>query len=115
MKKLSICLLILFSLSSTLAYGGEGHGHSHEPSEPISKNEAGEKASDIVKNIVEKGKFPASWALLQPATIEQKTFKKGPEWVVTFDNPKIENKDKQTLYVFLSLTGHFLGANFSGN
>ncbi len=114
MKKLSICLLILFSLSTPFAYGGEGHDHGNEPSEPISKSEAGKKAAEFVRNFSKKGKLPESWGSLQPATVEQKIFKK-PEWVVTFNNPKEKNKDKQTLYVFLSLTGHFLGANFTGN
>ncbi len=115
MKKLSICLLILFSLSTPLAYGDEGHDHGNAPSEPISKIKAGEKAAEFVKNFSKKGKLEESWATLQAATVEQKTFKKGPEWVVTFNNPQVENKDKQTLYVFLSLSGNFLGANFSGN
>jgi len=115
MKKLSICLLILFSLSSPLAYGGEGHDHGNEPVEPISESAAGEKAMAVVKSIIKNGKLPASWATLEPDKIGQKTYKKGPEWVVTFMNPEAEDKDKRTLYVFLSLAGKFLGANFSGN
>lgn len=115
MKKYLMILLTLLSLSTSLAYGGEGEGHSHAPTEPISKSEAGLKALDIVMQAVIKEKVPESWAQIKPTTIEQKTFKKGPEWVVTFDNPKVEDKDKQTLYVFLSLLGHFLGINFSGH
>jgi len=115
MKKLSICLLVLFSLSAPFAFGDSGHEHGNAPSEPVSKQEAEKKAIEFVKTFSKKGKLEASWATLQPASIEQKTFKKGSEWVVTFNNPKAENKDKQTLYVFLSLSGKFLGANFSGN
>jgi hypothetical protein len=115
MKKLSICLLVLFSLSSPLAFGDQGHDHSPAPSEPISKSEAGKKATQVVRSIAKKGKLPESWSSLEPATIKQKTFKKGPEWVVSFKNPKVENKERQTLYVFLTLAGSYLGANFSGN
>lgn len=115
MKQLAIYLLILFSLSSPLAYGGAGHDHGNEPSEAISKVAAEEKAMAVVKSITKNGKLPESWASLEPAKIGQKTYKKGPEWVVTFMNPKAEDKDKRTLYVFLSLSGKFLGANFSGN
>ncbi|NOY84031.1 MAG: hypothetical protein GXO96_04260 [Nitrospirae bacterium] len=115
MKKLSIFLLILFSLSTSLAYGGEGHGHTHEQTGPISSSEAGNKALDVVMKAVIKEKVPESWAQIKPATIEQKTYDQGPEWVVTFNNTEIENKEKQTLYVFLSLTGHFLAVNFTGN
>lgn len=118
MKKSAMCLVVLFSLSTSLVFAGPGsgdHSHGHAPSEPISKIKAGEKAAEFVKNFSKKGKLEKSWAMLQAASIEQKTFKKGPEWVVTFNNPKVENKDKQTLYVFLSLSGKFLGANFTGN
>jgi len=115
MKKISMYMLILLVLSSSLVFAGPGSDHSHEPAAPISEGEALKKASGIVANNVEKGKLDKSWRAVKPGKIIQKTFKKGPEWVVTFDNPKVENKDKQTLYVFLSLSGNYLGANFSGN
>ncbi|MFQ5543674.1 MAG: DUF6488 family protein [Nitrospiria bacterium] len=115
MKKISTYMLVLFMLSTPLVFAGPGSDHSHEPAAPISKVEALKKASGIVAKNVKKGKLDKSWGTVKPGKIIQKTFKKDPEWVVTFDNPKVENKDKQTLYVFLSLSGHYLGANFSGN
>ncbi len=116
MKKCSIFLLILFVLSFSLAYGGEeGDGHSHELTEEISSSQAKQKALDVIMKAVIKEKVPESWSQIKPATIKQKTYKQGPEWVVTFNNPAIKNKGKQTLYVFLSLTGHFLAVNFTGN
>lgn len=115
MKKLPIYLLILFVFSSTFVFAGPGSDHSHEPAAPISEDKALKTASDILTNMVKKGKIGSSWGTVKPEKIIQKTFKSEPEWVVTFDNPKVENKDQQTLYVFLSLSGHFLGANFSGN
>ncbi len=115
MKKLPIYLLVLFVFSNALVFAGPGSDHSHEPSEPISEEKALKTASGVLKDMVKKEKIDASWSTVKPEKIIQKTFKKDPEWVVTFDNPKMENKEKQTLYVFLSLSGHFLGANFSGN
>ncbi len=116
MKNISVYLLVLFVLSSPLVFAGPGSGdHSHEPTAPISEGEALKTATGVVANNVKKGKLDQSWETVKPAKAIQKTFKKKPEWVVTFDNPKVENKDKQTLYVFLRLSGRYLGANFSGN
>ena len=50
----------------------------------------------------------------KPAKAEKKTFAKGPEWVVSFNNDKIKNKTKQTLYIFYSLNGHYIAANYTG-
>ena len=36
------------------------------------------------------------------------------EWVVSYKNHAVEDKSKQTLYVFLSVTGEYLAANFTG-
>lgn len=47
--------------------------------------------------------------------VEKKLFGKNEEWVVSFNNPQIEDKSKQTLYVFVSLTSEVTVANFSGN
>ncbi|HIE65917.1 MAG: DUF6488 family protein [Nitrospira sp.] len=116
MKKISAYLLVLFVFSAPVVFAGPGGGdHSHESASPISEDEALKTASGVVAEIVNEGKLDKSWEVVKPKQIIQKTFKKGPEWVVTFDNPLAENKDKQTLYVFLSLSGRYLGANFSGN
>ncbi len=115
MKKISAYLLVLLMFSSTLVFAGPGSDHSHEPAAPLSESEALKAASGVLANIVKKGKLDESWGKVNAQKIIQKTFKNEPEWVVTFDNPKADNQDKQILYIFLSLSGHFLGANFSGN
>ncbi len=116
MKKISAVLLVLFIFSSTLVFAGPGGGdHSHEPTAPISEEEALKVASDVVASNVKKRKLDESWGAVKPTKVIQKTFKEQPEWVVTFDNAKIEDKNKQTLYIFLSLSGHYLGANYTGN
>lgn len=114
MKKISVVLLILFMFSSPLVFAGPGSDHSHEPAAPISEGEALKTAAGIVANVVKEGKLDESWGAVKPGKITQKTFKNEPEWVVAFDNAKVEDKSKQTLYVFLSLSGHYLGANFTG-
>lgn len=36
------------------------------------------------------------------------------EWVVVFVNDKIADTDKQKLYVFLTLGGDYIAANYTG-
>ncbi|MFQ5587389.1 MAG: DUF6488 family protein [Nitrospiria bacterium] len=114
MKKISAVLFVLFALSTPVVFAGPGSDHSHEPAPPISKDEALKTATNIVSSNVKKGNLAQSWGAVKPAKVFQKTFKSQPEWVITFDNAKVENKDRQTLYIFLSLSGHYLGANFTG-
>jgi hypothetical protein len=60
------------------------------------------------------GKIDASWKAVKHEKIEQVDGKKGKEWKVTFRNPAATDRGKQALYVFLSLPGNVLAANFTG-
>ena len=115
MRQIIICLLTLFTFSGTAAFAGSGGGgHSHAPAKPVSEAQALEKATSLVKGFVLKEKIDASWAEVVPTVGIKKQMKSGEEWVITFDNPKVEDKAKQALYVFLSLSGDYLAANYSG-
>lgn len=117
MRKILVYVLILFALTAAAAtaVAGPGNSHSHGPVTPISESQAQEKATGVVKKLVEKGKIDSSWADIAPKNGEKKRGKFGPEWVVTFDNPKIDDEAKQTLYVFLNLGGEYIAANYTGN
>ena len=113
MRRIFICLLTLFAFAGTSAHAGSGH--SHGPVKPISEAQALEKATSIVKGIVNKGKLDSSWAEVAPISGIKKQSKSGYEWVIAFNNPKVEGKEKQTLYVFLDLGGEYIAANYSGS
>ena len=112
MQKITICLLTLFALSSSPASAGSGH--SHDVASPISEDQALKKATGVVANIVKAGKLDTSWTQLKPIEAKKKINQNGSEWIITFKNPNEKDKTKQTLYVFLSLSGEYLAANFSG-
>lgn len=119
MKNLMTALLLLSSLlfaAPILAGAGHEHdsdgGHSHGP---ISSDSAINKASKKVKQLADAGKIDASWSGINAASIDQKIYSKGPEWVITFKNEKINDAAKQTLYLFFSLDGHYIAANYTGN
>ena len=119
MKNLVSTLLFLSALlfgMPIMAGGGHEHdsdgGHSHGP---ISNDNAINRALKKVKQMAHAGKIDSTWTTVKTARAEQKTYSKGPEWVVTFKNDKVSDTAKQTLYLFFSLDGHYIAANYTGN
>lgn len=64
--------------------------------------------------LVKAGKLDAGWQAAHPGKPEQVDGKKGREWKVTFRNPAATDKGKDTLYMFFTLPGNFIAANFTG-
>lgn len=119
MNKLLISLLFSTSLvfaSPLLAGSGHEHdsdgGHAHGP---VSSDKAVERAMKKVKQLAADGKIDASWSGLPAASVEQKVYSKQAEWVIVFKNDKVSDAVKQTLYLFFSLDGHYIAANYTGN
>ncbi len=114
MRKIIIAVtLCTLSLMTAPAFSGADHEHSHSQG-PISEEVAKQEATKQVSELVSKGKVDKSWSGIKPAKAYQKTFKKGPEWVVEFANSAASDKAKQTLYLFYTLDGHYMAANFTG-
>lgn len=117
MRKLSVIFAFcigLFAGPVTAGQGHEhdsGHGHSHGP---VSSDVAASKATKQVEQLATAGKIDASWSGIKPASVEQRTYAEGPEWVVTFKNDKVSDASKQTLYLFYSLDGFYIAANYTG-
>jgi len=106
--------LSLFS-SYALAGGGHNHDHGHSHSHTqVDQATAKSNALDIVKNLVKRNKLDKSWAAVTDGTVEKKTFNGNPEWLAIFVNENISDTDKQTFYVFLTLGGDYIAANFTG-
>ena len=115
MRKLTVIVVFCVGLFSVPALAGPGHEHGHGHSHgPVSSDVAANKAMTKVEQLVKSGKVDASWSGIQPASVEQKTYANGPEWVVTFNNDKISDASKRTLYLFYSLNGHYIAANYTG-
>ena len=118
MKKIIFCLVVLLAFTAIPAFAGGGHGHGghddhgHGHDAELSKTQIAEKASGYVAKLIEKGKLDASWQGISPAEAKENDHH---EWVVTFSNPSIEDPEKQTLYMFLSPSGQYIAANFTGN
>ena len=116
MRNLTTTVFLSSLLFTVPVFAGPGHDHGHGHShEPVSSDEAGNRATQKVNQLVGTGKIDSSWSAVKVMKVEQKTYAHGPEWVVTFKNDKVSDASKQTLYLFFSLDGHYIAANYTGN
>ena len=110
---------LLFALCSPVVFAGANHDHGHDDGhshshDPVSQSQAEEAAVKRVEKLVSKRKIADSWKGIKVAGSEKKKFGDKEEWVVSFKNDKVSDPNKQTLYIFLSLTGDYIAANFTG-
>jgi hypothetical protein len=91
--------------------GGSCHFHGNKPAsaETVSGCAVQRKAV-----LIKQGKLDATWQSAKAGAPEQVDGKKGKEWKLTFHNPSAADKTKQTLYLFFTLPGNFIAANFTG-
>ena len=118
MKKQLITLIMAAAslLFITPAISGSGHSHDGSHSHgPVSGEDATKMAATRLNNLVKAGKIPGSWSGLNAISTVKKEYSNGPEWVITFKNTKVNDVKKQTLYMFFTLDGQYIAANFTGN
>jgi len=88
---------------------GAGHG-----APAIAQNQAENIAISRVAMLVESEKIDKSWKLAKVVSAEQKTYNGESEWLVILKNNQVSDSAKSTLYIFLSSTGEYIAANFTG-
>ena len=113
MRIQTIIFCLALSFFSLVAIAGAGHDHSHSH-DPVSQKQAESIAIKSVSQLIDKGKIDKSWKSIGVTKSEKKQYGSEMEWVVIFDNKKISDPAKQTLYVFLTISGEYLAANYSG-
>lgn len=115
MKKIiSIATLVTTMAFAPAAFAGGGGSCHFHGNAPAKETVVVGCAKDQLSNLVAKAKIEMSWksATLDKAeTVEGKSMK---EWKLTFKNPAALEANKRTLYMFFTLTGNFIGANFEG-
>jgi hypothetical protein len=109
-------LLFAVALSSTVAQTAlahDDHHHKAPPKAPISEEEVKTRAQEELQRLVTDQKVEASWKEAgKLKSVEQKKKGSKKEWLATFENDTVA--EKKLLYVFLSTTGDFVAANFTG-
>lgn len=116
MRKILLVLILLFFSVPVMAGAGHdhSHGHGHSHAKKVSRHFVVREAKRKVKSLVRRGKIEKSWNPAQVPTIVKRRYRHGHEWVVIFTNDKAADKSKQTLYLFYTLKGDYLAANFTG-
>ncbi len=114
LKALIVGVLLSFSPAIVMAGSEDDHGHSHSNA-PVDQATAMERATEAVSVLVETKKLEEIWTSITASSVEKKEFGGHPEWVVVFVNDKPADTEKRKLYVFLTLGGDYIAANFTGN
>jgi hypothetical protein len=114
-KVLSLAAVFLCgALAAPAAFADEGgrcHFHGAKPAvETVVRDCASQRKAALVK----AGKLDKNWQALAVDKVEQVDGKKGKEWKVTFKDPAAKDKSRETLYMFFTLPGNFIAANFTG-
>lgn len=116
MRYLTTTLFSLFLILAIPVHAGSGHDHGHGHAHaPVTQEEAEKIATSSVAELVKRNKVDSSWGSVAVHKSEKKEFGGQMEWVVTFKNKNLSDPEKQTLYIFLSLEGQYLAANYTGN
>lgn len=102
--------IFLFPLT-TLAGAGHDHGQA---STPVTQSQAEQVASDGILSLVAQNKIDGSWESVLVEKALKKKFGDSLEWVISFKNENISDPAEQTIYVFLTLGGEFIAANYTG-
>ena len=111
----TFCLLVLFVAPSPV-FAGAGHNHGPKRQQiAITEAEAAKRAAKMVEVLASEQKIDASWVGIKESSVEQKKFNNIKEWQVVYNNDGIEDPSKRILFVFLSLSGEYIAANYTGN
>lgn len=81
---------------------------------PVDMEHAIKVASVVVNKLAEGEKIDKSWYNVKPKSAKTRQYPHGTEWVIAFKNLKVKNKSHQILYIFLTISGKYVAANYTG-
>ena len=116
MKIKTLLLALTFGLFSITATAGGNHDHGHSHSNTLINQAAAEStATKIVAKFISEKKLDKSWSSIKASSVEKISFKGDNEWQIIFVNKAVTDAKKQKLYVFLTLGGDYIAANYTGS
>ncbi|CAA7611929.1 DUF6488 family protein [Magnetospirillum sp. UT-4] len=71
-------------------------------------------AMDVKTRLIQEGKIDFTWAMVEPAKADQIDNNGEKEWLVAFHTPAVADPAKRTLYIFFTIEGMYLAANYTG-
>ena len=93
--------------------GGDSDCHFHG-AKPATEATVLGCAVQRKESLVGSGKIDKAWQAVKHDKAEMVEGKKSKEWKVTFKDAAAKDKSKETLYMFFTLPGNFIAANFTG-
>jgi hypothetical protein len=113
------CLISIFAIAATAcvttpAFADKGSSCHFHGSKAATDTTIVGCANQRKESLIKAGKLDKSWEAAKQDKVEQVDGKKGKEWKVTFKNPAATDKAKETLYMFFTMPGNFIAANFTG-
>lgn len=115
MKQLIVAIASVTALGMSApafsSAGGSCHFHGTKPAAEATVASCAAQRKDT---LVTSGKIDGAWKTVKQDKVEQVDGKKGKEWKVTFKDPAARDKTKETLYMFFTVPGNFIAANFTG-
>jgi len=109
--------ILSFTTVIVLSFTGQafaGAGHSHGVSEPISKEQATQKAEAVKQQLVGSNQVSSEWQGVEAGSPQQRSTSTGNLWVVEYANPEAADENKAKLFVFVDEFGKPVGANHTG-
>lgn len=100
-----------FPIVVTLNVSGEYKRLDRE----VDKKTAEKNAEKKIASLIEKNKLEKSWASIKASSVEKKDNNGTTEWVIIYNNAKVTEADKHKLYIFLTMGGEYIAANYTGN
>jgi hypothetical protein len=113
MKLTALLIVFILNLASFPLMAGSGHDHGHSHA-PVTEEKASSNATKIVATLANKKTIDTSWVTIKASSVDKVTVQGNSEWKIVFVNKNISDLKKQTLYVFLTLSGDYIAANFTG-
>jgi len=109
MTKLKTIFFSLFLMvTANVAMAGAGHSHG-----PITQEMAVERAERVASALVDRGIIPVTWKNRELQSVSKVRRNGGQAWQARFDATSEKSKEK-SLYLFMSLGGNFMDANYTG-
>lgn len=113
MKTLATTLVLSSLIFASPVIAGTGHDHGHSQA-PVNQETAEKNADKVIASLIERNKIDKSWSTIKASSVEKKMMNNRHEWAVTYSNEKINDVDKQKLYVFLTIGGEYIAVNYTG-
>lgn len=113
----SIMALVALVVISPIgpAFAGESSSCHFHGSKPAPESIVLGCAEKEKARLIAKGSIASTWRPVSHKSIEQVEGKNGKEWKVTYFDPTTADKEKSNLYMFFSIVGNFIAANFTGH